>query len=41
MRINIETDRLILRYLMSDDDRAAFLWRDDPDGSRLISQPDQ
>ncbi len=39
MRINIETDRLILRNLTPDDYGAAFLWCGDPDVARYMVYP--
>ena len=39
MRINIETDRLILRNLTPDDYQAAFLWCGDPDVARYMVYP--
>lgn len=39
MRMNIETERLILRNLAPDDYRAAFLWCGDPDVARYMVYP--
>ena len=39
MRINIETERLILRNLTPDDYQAAFLWCGDPDVARYMVYP--
>ena len=39
MRIHLETDRLILRNLTPEDDRAAFLWCGDPDVARYMVYP--
>lgn len=39
MRIDLETERLILRNLTPDDDQAAFLWCGDPDVARYMVYP--
>ena len=39
MRINLETERLILRNLTADDAQAAFLWCGDPDVARYMVYP--
>ena len=39
MRIHLETERLILRNLVPDDYRAAFLWCGDPDVARYMVYP--
>ena len=39
MRINLETDRLILRNLTPEDYEAAFLWCGDPDVARYMVYP--
>ena len=39
MRINLETERLILRNLVPEDYRAAFRWCGDPDVARYMVYP--
>jgi len=39
MRINLETERLLLRNLTPEDYRAAFLWCGDPDVARYMVYP--
>ena len=39
MRIQIETERLILRNLTPEDYRSAFLWCGDPDVARYMVYP--
>ncbi len=39
MRLNLETERLILRNLTPEDYRAAFLWCGDPDVARYMVYP--
>ena len=39
MRINLETERLILRNLTADDYQAVFLWCGDPDVARYMVYP--
>ena len=39
MRIHLETERLILRNLVPNDYRAAFLWCGDPDVARYMVYP--
>ena len=39
MRINVETERLLLRNLTPDDAQAAFLWCGDPDVARYMVYP--
>ena len=39
MRMNLETERLILRNLTPEDYRAAFLWCGDPDVARYMVYP--
>ena len=39
MRINLETERLILRSLTPEDYQAAFLWCGDPDVARYMVYP--
>lgn len=39
MRMNLETERLILRNLTADDAQAAFLWCGDPDVARYMVYP--
>ena len=39
MRINLETERLMLRNLTADDYQAVFLWCGDPDVARYMVYP--
>ena len=39
MRIHLETERLILRNLVAEDDQAVFLWCGDPDVARYMVYP--